>query len=112
MVTMFRFALDGCWMVPLQGHPKKSADSTRFSIGFKVEAGESLGRREPRRKTALERAEQALQPPALHALHHPLHLEELLHQPVDVLDLDPCAPSDPLAPGAIDDAGCPPLPGC
>src|SRR6185437_7578359 len=118
MVTMFRFALDGCRVTPLPdatrpapwSHPKKRANSTRFPGCFKVEERGSLGRREPGGQTALEGPEQALQPTALHALHHPLHLEKLLHQPVDVLDLHARSPSNPPTPGAIDDTGCTPLP--
>src|SRR5260221_13669650 len=54
--------------------------------------------------------QEALHGPALEALHHLLHLQELLHQAIDVLDLDPRPAGDAAAPGAVNEPRGPPLP--
>ncbi len=48
--------------------------------------------------------------PALHALHDPLHLLELLQQPVDVLNLHARTSGNPPPARAVDDIGVAPLP--
>src|SRR6185437_7521984 len=116
MVTMFR-SLSMVVRVARRSHPKKSADSTRFRAWFQSHLGWRGTSMSPvlrghaaGRQAALHRTEQPLQAPALHALHHPLHIEELLHQPIHILNLHARAPRDPPAPGAVDDAGHAPLP--
>jgi len=52
---------------------------------------------------ALEGTHQLAQLAALHALHHPLHLHELLQQPVHVLHLGPRTSRNAATAGSIDD---------
>src|ERR1700730_10083383 len=60
---------------------------------------------------ALKGAHELLQPPALHALHDALHLQELLQQPVHVLNLHALAPGNASASRAVDYRGVTPLAG-
>src|SRR5579863_9865536 len=128
MVTMFRFALDGCRSDSTAGRrtrsgrapgesPQKRARILRVSeCAFKAKAksgafASAIGSgAHARRQTALQGPEHTLQPSPLHALHHPLHAQELLHQPVDILNLYPRAAGNAPAPRAVDDAGRAPLP--
>src|SRR2546421_7058511 len=64
-----------------------------------------------RRHAALERAHELLQPPALHAFHDALHLQELLQQPVHVLNLHARAPGNAPASRAVDYRRVTPLAG-
>src|SRR4030088_503628 len=63
------------------------------------------------RPAALERAHELAQPAALHALHDALHLQELLQQPVHVLDLHPRAPGNAPASRAVEYRRVTPLAG-
>src|SRR6185437_5484055 len=118
MVTMFRFALGGCRSGTPENFPgttpKKEREFyavqrslSKRSCPAQHASGENRGFRprpplaaaghahvpalwvHARWQTALERSQQLPKAAALHALHHPLHLQELLHQPVDVLNLHP-----------------------
>ena len=68
-------------------------------------AWEPSGRASPgtRRHPPLKAPSMRFSLPALHALHDPLHLHELLQEPVDVLDLHAGAGGDTAAAGAVDD---------
>src|SRR3979411_2136684 len=63
------------------------------------------------RPAALERAHELAQPAALHALHDALHLQELLQQPVHILDLHTRAPGNAPASRAVDYRRVTPLAG-
>src|SRR3979411_1322711 len=63
------------------------------------------------RPAALEGAHELAQPAALHALHDALHLQELLQQPVHVLNLHARAPGNAPASRAVDYRRVTPLAG-
>src|SRR5256885_6030966 len=78
-----------------KGPPKKERGfyaTYESCASFSTWPGRHLGKL--RRQAALERAHELLQPPALHAFHDALHLQELLQQPVHVLNLHARAPGN------------------
>src|SRR5688572_17547205 len=66
--------------------------------------------RKARGHPTLEGVHHSLEPPAFHALHHPLHFEELLEQPVHVLHFHPGATGDSAAARAVNNPRIAPLP--